>query len=308
MTDDYQKSEDEYLKSIIKSKQVEAVIKVGFITFASGVPEELKILAYEGNDDKIVYYHWINRLNPTLKYEPYVCNNKTNVLRLFDILNRDLTGLNKRVYFFVDKDFDGLQGRVANEKIFITCKYSIENYLVDCRVLNDLLKIDFHCSGYNQFREEIITKFQLLYSQFLEHTKQINFRIFLARKLKIKETEHLPSTINLLANVNLEEIFKIDAPLDEIVKLEREPTTKEIEDLIPEFESLDKASDYRGKFSLFFFSKWLSLLREDRCAENPIIFNNIPKTTATIRGDFSLLALAPKSEPPEHLYNFLAKI
>jgi hypothetical protein len=308
MATETQHFEDEYLKAVIAAKSSEAVIKVDFATFASTVPDHFKIFAYEGVDDKTVYYQWINRLRADLQYEPYECKNKINALRLFDLLERDLTGLGDRVYYFVDKDFDGLQGRPENAKIYLTCKYSIENYMVSAQVLEDLLKIEFHCNGYTDLRKEVIEKFEELYTQFLNVTEAINFRIFIARKLKIRQTVDLPTRINLLANVDLNEVLKIEALPNDIVKLEREPTEEEINSLLSEFSELESKNDYRGKFAFLFFAKWLSLLREDRLTEHTEVFSKIPKTEVKIKGDFTIATLAPKTAPPEHLHKFLSTI
>jgi hypothetical protein len=78
------------------------------------------------------------------------------------------------VYFFVDRDFDDLQGRSAHERLFITNKYSVESYLVCDRLLEELLKIEFHCNGHAAVRTKIIEKFKKAYEAFLTVTKEVN--------------------------------------------------------------------------------------------------------------------------------------
>ena len=107
---------DGYLLRIKEAKNVRAVLKVDFAAFASAIPDDTKIFAFEGPADKAVFYHWIKSVSPALKYEPHVCKNKFNVLQLFDSLQSDLTGLAERAYFFVDRDFDGLQGRDEHDR------------------------------------------------------------------------------------------------------------------------------------------------------------------------------------------------
>lgn len=296
---------DLYLRRIKQAKDVRAVAKVSFAKFASSLPVNTNIFTYEGPDDKCVFYHWINRIKKELKYEPYIAKNKRAVLQLFDALKIDQTGLGDTVYFFVDRDFDCLQGRAADKRIFLTDAYSIENYLVCKELLEDLLKVDFHCDGYLKIRSEIIAIFDNLYTQFLEITEDINFRIFVARKFNIHQIEDIPSSINSLIDVGLDSVKSLDFNPQEFVKLEREPTSEEMDACMAEFNSIDPKTNYRGKFALMFFLKWLVRLRGDRISNSPVLFKTIPHSEFSVSGDFSLRSLASKAPVPEELYSFL---
>lgn len=193
---------DPYVERLKSAKNVRAVAKVCFATFASSITEKTNIFAYEGSADKLVFYYWINGIRRGLKYEPYVVKNKNAVLQLFDALKNDETGLGDKVYFFVDRDFDQLQGRAEDEKIFMTKAYSIENYFVCKELLEDILNIEFHCNGYPAVRNDIINLFNDLYAKFLKITEHINLRIFVARKLGIHQIEDLPKTSNIWRILN----------------------------------------------------------------------------------------------------------
>ncbi|MDQ0591366.1 DUF4435 domain-containing protein [Variovorax paradoxus] len=303
-----EKVADKYLAKVKQAKDVRAVLKVDFATFASAVPEEVKVFAYEGPADKFIYYHWIRELRPSLRYEAYICKNKAKALQLFDILQSDLTGLGERVYFFVDKDFDDLQGRAATSKVFLTDRYSIENYIVCPKLLEDLLMIDFHCNGHPGARIEVREYFEKIYSKFLEITRNLNFRIFAARKLQIEQTEDLPDKINLLAQVELTEISPTEHAVEGLVKLGREPTAEEWAGLKEAFAAINPMQGYRGKFALQFFVKWLGLLRQDRASSPSVLFPMLPASTFMVDGNFSLQTLAPKAAPPKDLGAFLASI
>lgn len=301
-------AQDVYLQKMKAAKSISAVVKVDFATFASTLPEDVNIFAYEGPADKCLYYHWIKRISGGLKYEPYVGKNKRKVLQLFDLLQEDKTGLGNRVFFFVDRDFDGLQGRLEHKKIFVTEAYSIENYVVCPGLLDDLLKIEFHCNGYPTVRKEISDQFQKVYDQFLEVTAEINFRIFIARKRQINQIGDLPDRINQLARVEVTSVSSIDSELRELVCLEREPTEEEVQNLRPYFEKIEPRTGYRGKFALLFFIKWLGQLRENRQATSSSLFGIVPKPEFAITGNFSLETLAPKASAPAGLSEFLAQI
>ncbi|MEN8516064.1 DUF4435 domain-containing protein [Burkholderia sp. RS02] len=296
---------DRYFKKIKDSVNLAVVEKSQFAAFSSAIPDDVKIFSYEGRDDKIAYDHWVRRIDGELKYEPYVSETKHANLQLFDSLRRDLTGLGDRVYFFVDRDFDDIQGRVPHDKLFMTDRYSIENYLVCDKLLDELLKIEFHCNGYLAARTKIIDIFKIAYEKFLTVTKELNFRIFLAAREKIKRIEDLPMGINVIADVSLNGVTAIDRPIHEIVKLEREPTDEEAARWRGEFEALEPTERYRGKFALSFFVKWLTLLRQDRLANPSVCFGDVPLPDYGVKGNFSFDSLVPRAACPSGLSAFL---
>ncbi|MBU9262857.1 DUF4435 domain-containing protein [Burkholderia multivorans] len=300
--------DDGYLRALSAAKEVVAVAKVEFAAFASAVPDDVKIFAYEGVADKIIYYHWLAKVGLDIAYEPYVCRNKRNALNLFDVLSADMTGLGDRVYYFVDHDFDGLQGRAAHFRIFCSDRYSVENFVVSSSVLEDLLTIDFHCHGHPIIRARVREVFDDVYRQFLDATKKINFRIFLARRLGIRQLDDLPERINQLARVELRGAWELGVSESDLVKLEREPTEEEAAALIKEFEVIRPEYGYRGKFALAFFIKWLGLLRDDRISGESTLFSAVPPAEFSVNGGFSLATLAPKAAVPDGLPAFLGAI
>lgn len=299
---------DVYLDRIKKAKKVPAVAKTDFATFASGVPDNAKLFAYEGPADKYLYYCWIKRVQPTLYYEPYICGNKSKALQLYDLLKRDRTGLGDRAYFFIDHDFDGLQGRADSRKIFVTDKYSIENYLVCGELLDDLLTVDFHCHGFPQVRTSVRKSFEAIYIQFLNITKDLNIRIFAARTLSIRQIGDLPEKLKYIANVNLTDVFPTEHLAQDLVSLSREPTEEEWIKVEAAFASINPVHGYRGKFALQFLVKWLELLRTDRSAIPSVLFSEIPITEFSVKGDFTLQTLASKAPAPSQLASFLSAL
>jgi hypothetical protein len=88
-------------------------------------PDSL-IFVFEGVDDKFVYSAWIRRIKPEMQYEPLPCNSKRNVLRLREVCNADKGDLSVGVFYFIDHDFDGLCGFMAQQNTFMTETYSVE--------------------------------------------------------------------------------------------------------------------------------------------------------------------------------------
>jgi hypothetical protein len=115
--------------------------------------------------------------------------------------------LNKGVYFFIDKDFDGLKGYDKGPDVYVTETYSFENALVTSEVLREILTVDMHCHSAPQIRDAVVEKFEEVYSSFLDVTRAHNHRIYLARRLGI-DSKPLPDKLNRLATVSL---LKVDS-------------------------------------------------------------------------------------------------
>lgn len=298
---------DAYLHTLKVSLKASAVLKAELASVKSSCGDS-NVFAYEGVDDKLIYGHWLLKTAPDLEYEPFICRNKDQLLQLLKSLEFDLTGMGENVFFFTDRDFDDLREYEGTEAVFMTEKYSVENYLVNCEVLTELLKIEFHCHGNLEVRESIISIFNATFDDFLEKTSEINFRIYLARKCKIKQCSDFSIRFDDLAEVRIASVGKGKGNLKEIVFLEREPSEVEIARHQGPFGLLNRKDRYRGKFALQFFRKWLVLLLADRNAEDSKFFIAMTQNNLIAKGSFSFENLAAKSKPPESFQHFISKI
>lgn len=299
---------ERYLAKMKASKKRPAVGKVALAALRSALPSTL-IFAFEGIDDKSIYYSWFGRIAANLRYEPLCCNGKTQVLELLEVVRRDRNHLGDGVYFFVDRDFDDLRGHERSPQLFMTAQYSVENYLVNRAVLEEVLKNEFHCHGHPQERIPVLDLFSALYDQFLQLTKPVNWRLFQARKIPIELAAHLPEKVSKLVDVSLDGISLCDDHAPEIVvRMKRPPRSEEAAALAPVFEELDPCTRFRGKFALLFFQKWLSLLAEDRNSSSSKHFNGIGHLGKANHHELTLSSLATKSQLPEGLEDFVNSI
>jgi hypothetical protein len=294
---------DEYLDRLKYSLGASAVLKAELAELKSTSGDAF-IFAFEGATDTIAYSHWIGKISPRLDYEPFICRNKNKLLQLLDSLELDLGGLAENVYFILDRDFDDLKGRRARSNVFMTDKYSIENYLICPILIDELLKVEFHCHGNRALRIEIAERFDALYCQFLAATAAINFRIFLARRLSIQQLGDLPSRLNEIANVNLNASDSTGDPRV-LVRLLREPSEEEINIHRPEFDQLDPKSRYRGKFAILFFIRWLSLLQAERNSKKSSMFGSLAQDDFAAKGNFDFNLLAARSQPSNSFRKFI---
>lgn len=300
-------STDPLLEEFKAARGSSAELKVRLAVLRSSHPEIL-IFSYEGIDDKAVYYHWIRSLRLNLEYEPFICSNKAQLLQLFDLLQRDRTGLINGVFFFVDRDFDSLRGRPGDPRIFLTPGYSIENHIVNLAVLTDVLIVDLHCHAEPACRDAVLQLFSDTYDGFLRATRDLNFRIYLARMCGIAEVNSLPDRINQIASVELHVVLPSSTPIERLVQLVREPSEAEIAEYEPSFDALDRRLSYRGKFAMLFFRRWLQLLVEDRNNGGSSYFSALVGDGFVARCDHSIGSLASKSPPPPDLEFFLTPL
>ena len=294
------------LRSMRDARDAPAVFKASLAALRAHNPDAVAF-ACEGVDDKKVYFHWIRNSHIKFEYEFIVCNGKEKVLKFRELLRRDVTGLNKDVYFFVDKDFDGLREYAKGSDIYLTETYSFENVLVTSEVLREILAVDMHCHSEPQIRDSVIEKFEEIYSSFLNLTRAHNHRIYLARRLGLN-SKPLPDKLNKLATVGLLKVEFAEKSINEAIVLDREPSQPEIDQYEADFSSLEPKRDYRGKFALLFFTRWLELLGKDRNSEESNLFGGVMKPSASATVQYSLDSIASRSLPPDSFREFIDAI
>ena len=294
-----------YLDRMKKSKTAPSVLKIQFINLRAELPEGL-IFAFEGDDDKKVYSYWIRQCTTDLVYEPFPCKGKFFVLQLRNILERDLSGLAKDVYFFVDRDFDELQGNSPSERIFMTDHYSIENYLVCEQVVEEVLKNEIHCHAEPAIRRQLLGLFTKVYEEFLDVTKEHNFHLFVACKVGIEATP--TGSAVRLAKIEVDSVTACDFPVQDALQAARTPTEQELREYRPSFDSVQPcASRYRGKFAYSFMMKWIQRVCYERNAEASAYFSGIMNSSEAKAAPPTLDSLAAKSRPPSGLREFLVQ-
>jgi hypothetical protein len=280
-----------------------AALKIALSHIRSSKADAI-VFVFEGVDDVGPYEVWIARCAARPEYEPLPGKGKDQLLAFRQMLNADTTGLKRGVFFFVDKDFDGLKGFPTGRDLFIHETYSAENCLASEEVLESLLNDELRCAGSVSEREAVLAQFFLIRERFHELVREVNLRLFVAVRSAIKVI-NLQSSIFGLVSVELAAVtLTEEALVRDFLRLEREPTTEEMTGLIGEFDTLVPAKEYRGKFELQMFVKWVGKLAEDRCAERPVLFNERAKT-GNIQAALSLRSLASRCILPSGLEHFV---
>jgi hypothetical protein len=298
---------DAYLARLRQSRDAKSVIKIRFVTLRGRVGDTA-IFVFEGDDDKIVYGRWIARLKPGLNYEIFVCGGKKRVRYLQGILNDDLGSLSNNTFLFIDRDFDDKEGFIEEDNLFMTDRYSVENYLVSRDVVWSVIRDEFPCHELLDLRESVCDQFQVDFDTFLKITREFNRRLYVARRSQIHlECGGLPKRVSEYAAVDVGQLEAANPPVENVIVF-ASPITPEADAMLSiQFDLLEPSFRYRGKNALLFFDRWLSRLADHFDARTGI-FAGEAIGGRVRRNELTLGSYAARSTIPEELPAFLDKI
>ncbi len=289
------------------SRTSPAVLKARVIAIRSR-DANIWIFVYEGADDVGVYEEWIRAIDEQLAFEPVVGSGKDQVLGLRANLQKSQSSLHFRTLYFIDKDFDGLKGRVPGPDLFCTKRYSIENYVVCEEALRSILLDELRCANDGNDPGRAVEQFCLSYDDFLRTMREVNLRIFAARRSSIRLSA-IEDRIHKYVDVNLtNSIIKFkQVDLETLVPA---VPRQHIDITLPietEFNNLDPRHGYRGKFAYGFFRSWVELLAQDRRAAGPRLFAQQSARTTFSANILTLRSLASRMKVPMELRAFIMR-
>lgn len=291
------------LERIREGRKSGAVLKTRLSAIRSRYPVT-PVLIFEGIDDVGPYASWLTRINDQLRYEALPATGKDQVLDLRVRLKADKGGLSAGVYFFVDRDFNDLDGQEGGPDIFCTATYSIENELVSEQVLERILVDEFRCTGESEDRERVLELFRKVLRDYAGALSTPNRRIYTGKRLGIRG-QGVCDAIGKYITISLDAVGPRfdEISLKALVPLDREPTDEESAAVESEFAKLDPLSRHRGKFLLAFFLGWLDILACDRKRKNSTVFASAVDLKFSVQR-LSLSSLANRSSLPFGLRDF----
>ncbi len=233
------------------------------------------ICVFEGADDVAFFDTIIRRVQGDARYLPLPVNGKDHVLGLRVLLNRSAVHDLSLVRFFVDKDFDGLKGHAPGPDLYCTPTYSVENLMVDENILMALLQGEYRCTG-AEGREECESISQLFRShleKFDRFMRDPNLLIYYAR-INRKRGMGIDDSILKYLDITLTDVTpRVDrAGILTLVAFSDPIDWAQVDSAKMLFDGLNPGRDWRGKFLLGFFRKFLQLLKEDRTAPKQTCF------------------------------------
>ncbi|MTI08776.1 DUF4435 domain-containing protein, partial [Curvivirga aplysinae] len=186
---------------------------------------------FEGEEDIVFYSKLIKKHTPSdVENHFIICDGKKGVLDVRDLLAKRFPQI-LNVSFFVDKDHDEYVGntRAISNDTFVTCQYSIENYLCSRSVINHFLTEHILLAEDELISTETINSFENSYKIFEDKMRPLSAMIIALRRRR--------ATTNL-NNLVLKNLFKFDKNLNLI------PQTKRSSTLIRQITNDKKGASY----------------------------------------------------------------
>ncbi|WP_345295408.1 DUF4435 domain-containing protein [Luteimonas vadosa] len=284
-----------------------AILKIALSNIRSINPDKA-VLVFEGVDDVGVFEVWIGRCSNRPCYEPLPGRGKDQVLGFRTLLASDRTGLNRCVFFFIDRDFDDLKGHPSGDDLYMHGTYSSENVLAGEEVLESILVDELRFAADPAGRAAVLQRFSELRASFFQLTAEINFRLFCAVVLGIRIVD-VSKSIHRAVEVSLDGVRrKEDFTAATFVELEREPDDAEVARLRSAFELLDPVERFRGKYALAFLVRFVELVATDRRLENPCLCSSRMSAIGNVQISLSQRSMAARSRLPSGLDVFLGRI
>lgn len=225
----------------------------------------------EGKDDIPFYQTHLKKLSGKDSIKPIECGGRKELIKYYDAFVKKEYCKNKNILFFIDRDY--AISSIGNRNIYITKGYSVENYFVSKKLLEDIIKNHFLIYETSVI-SKILSYYQNTLEKFHNNTLLLNAYLKLCRKYEyineIKERKEFKDiTINKLFDISYKEC-KVKKELLEIIESNEYQIT--LNDVIEESSNFDKNNyrwEFRGKYELEFFKKFIdSLQSELRNAEN----------------------------------------
>jgi Protein of unknown function (DUF4435) len=272
------------------------------------------VCAVEGDDDAPFYDTMFGKIDSTILFIPFVCNGKDRVLRLRNILARNVAGDSRLVRYFIDHDFDGLRAHTMEHPngadLYVTPCYSIENLLVGKSVLEKMLRSEYRCN--DEYADQDVTRLIALFDarmqEFITCMYEANRLLHSARTQGIMLGSIDKDIIKKYLHISLDAVTVNEqaAELHQLIGYTSAPDGAELAVSLPAFEALDPMRDWRGKFLFEFFRKFLVLLKEDRGTKKPQYFTQRASMSFAPGGDITR-ALASMIAVPQCLHQFVSR-
>jgi len=282
----------------------------------------------EGVEDISFYRPFLEIYKDGVPVKYIVCNGKQNVIDNYNDIDWSFYD-KKRILFFIDKDFDDYIGKqiINDNNVFVTDCYSIENYLVDERILEKFIT-DNCLITHEQIIKIAIENFKEQLNTYVKQLKMISAWMMYCRK----------NSFDVSFNeIKMSDLFKID----ENGKLKKKTLSSygskfqylcaktntnhfdltEIKHYYNLIDSESKPKKYiRGKYELYFMFMYLKYISENLVNDisNEVKEHNKsapkkekvvrPKATIQLQEENIFQILYNKTKVPEKLKDFIQAI
>lgn len=273
-----------------------------YLNLRSRIGSDIFITVFEGKDDIPVYDIWISQITRKYKFEPMQTNGKENVISLAGLIHSSREISDKRVFFFIDHDFDGALGVPEECPVYVTQAYSIENFLVGCDILERILINDFGLVGDSQKdRPALIKIFEQRKEEFKKISAPINGYVRWLR-LETDCEDSLPSNTSKAISVSLDKVESLiemtPSGICTWLNASAAPTTTTLNEQLEFLNKGDLSILGRGKFLFDFLKRFLAAAYDDKRSSKPLYFSvsdkSCPDPTQNLLRKTATYALLPE--------------
>ncbi|WP_285013741.1 DUF4435 domain-containing protein [Lactococcus garvieae] len=265
-------------------KEVSSPIYITFsFELSKNRNEKSLFVFYEGEDRK--YYNSRIKRYTDVELITHDCSGKRGVIEVYNnISEKHPDKVHKQCMFFVDKDF-GLEE--VPEEIYETPEYSVENFYIKKKSLENILKDEFGMSHLSKDYPDILSEYTSLYLDFEEKIslvliwylacKKNEFEVELTKAFSVKNLFKI-SASGLEVDSNISDIESVIFSYEKFIKQNISKNNKKkelyvedlrkyeekkssiIETIRLEEKFYDKTLNLRGKFGLEFFQMILKYI------------------------------------------------
>ena len=295
---------------IEKKKKSESVAYHKFVLISNKYGDSVLYCFFEGKDDSKYYISRIRRhFNES---QPIVCNNKKNVISVFQRIHKDAHYSQYYLAFFIDRDFDEPNNI---SEIYETPCYSIENLYCSEEFFSRVLKNELHVGVYDPYYDIAVKFFKDCQREFHDsillfnawyyclrdqcRKNKMNTNVYLNNKMPGDFIEfNFDSGINAKYNIcSIKALFPDSLDVSEL----------HIDQVHDKLSSCDLSMVLRGKYELEFIKMLLRFLIEDANDKNKQ--NIIPhRTSFNFQDDLFISQLAQYADTPECLEEYLRSV
>jgi hypothetical protein len=273
-------------------------------------PREERVHAFvEGAEDRIAINVAIAPYLNNRKAYFYVCDGKSGVLQALNDVGR-VAGRYRHTLYFIDKDLSDILGEAlpADDRLYITDWYSIENNFVEPRTLNAALQSFVVVRRCTLDFSPLRRKFERELSQFHKLMTTLMAWVVCARCNRRR--------VNL-SNASLGRVFEFTDDLDvkwredgfaqfrrDVGQATYSPPFTELLAKTRSLRLLHPKAFVRGKFELWFFVNFVKQA-VDHLRSAAALHGGVVETTVPLEMRNAVSALAVHAEVPESLRDFM---
>ena len=263
---------------------------------------------YEGKDN--AYYYSRIKNTSRIPFESFRCGGKSEVKKIYKLLEKKVEYKKYKTAFFIDKDYDENTEQYLAE-FFVTDRYSIENYYTSLEALERILKHYFGLrdtdaiyqkalSEYGDYLEaynNAILRFNAWYC-YLKRNKILNASLSLEEKFPSDyiRFNHEKKTVAMLYDLKK---LQEDFPLQPVV------AEAEVRRIEGEFKQ-NLSCNLRGKYQLTFMVSFLNNFNAElKHNEKGLPPNSIHYQTYEISRGMVMQLFSEYADTPKSLIEYI---